>query len=975
LGSFGKSVPTPERLGNDLSPSVKKLAAGALRVAVTSQLGPLAGGLFLAGGAIAARVLAEGEWAKTSAELLMELASDKAGELFGSAFEGFRGGHNSDIETSMRKAAIEALARLRKGAPTGFGDWFDDWHNYLSLSPPSEVFAGVRDLDPVAFTRDDAEFRDVWWEQMEPVLAAWHNANAPGLHINDRLPGPLAAYLRQHMLIALEEAHREVLRDPQLNRSWIAFQQDVSSETLKLLWSIKPKVDRIPSIETKVDRMKEQLDRVLDRVHEAPIWTIPLPTRNFQDRPDLIEQIDRALEKGATALTALHGLGGIGKTQLARAFAQQRRDRYKLGVWIEAETQVSLLTSLSTLAPLLGVPAEQDQQAMAVRVMNEISARAPWIAVFDNAASVEELRPYVEMLSGEGDVLITSRNEHRDGLAEPVSVTTWSPVESTRFLLERTKQGDRDAAEKLARDLDGLVLALEHAAAYMRAGDGMALAEYRRVWREKLKWVAKGHAYPGSVAAALELALEAVAKDCPAAYDLLCIFSWLAPDRIPRAELLEAGASELPELLKAAFADHDQWAELIATLSRYSLLGRERAEGVVTGYFMHRVVQEVVRDRLKANEAGAQWLAVACSLVNAAFRFDPQEPNFWAASEALLPHARSLREHVRGASSPPASVGRLLNEASIYLRVRGLYVEARDFRELVLESDLRHLGPDHPNVAVYRSNLADSLRDLGEHAEARKQIELALESALRQFGPDHPTVAVRRSKLGITLWDLGEHAGARKQIELALESDLGQFGPDHPNVAVYRSNLATILRALGELEEARKQIELALESDLRQFGPDHPNVAVHRSNLANILRDLGEHAEARKQIELALESDLRQFGPDHPTVAVDRSNLATILGDLGEHAEARKQIELALESDLRQLGPDHSNVAVRHWNLAAILYSMNEYEGALREIDLALEIFRRKLPPGHPHTRNAEAWALSFLPVWASDQPLRHQLL
>ena len=42
------------------------------------------------------------------------------------------------------------------------------------------------------------------------------------------------------------------------------------------------------------------------------IWNIGRPISHFQDRPELIGQIDRALERGVTALTALSGLGGIG---------------------------------------------------------------------------------------------------------------------------------------------------------------------------------------------------------------------------------------------------------------------------------------------------------------------------------------------------------------------------------------------------------------------------------------------------------------------------------------------------------------------------------------------------------------------------------------------------------------------------------------------------------------------------------------
>src|SRR5947209_43579 len=108
-----------------------------------TQLGPLAGGLFLAGGAVAGKVLAESEWAKASAELLMHLASDKASELFGSASEGFRGLRNGDLEKSMHEAAKVALDALRQEAPPGFEAWFDDWRSFLTMRPTAEVFAGA----------------------------------------------------------------------------------------------------------------------------------------------------------------------------------------------------------------------------------------------------------------------------------------------------------------------------------------------------------------------------------------------------------------------------------------------------------------------------------------------------------------------------------------------------------------------------------------------------------------------------------------------------------------------------------------------------------------------------------------------------------------------------------------------------------------------------------------------------------------
>jgi tetratricopeptide (TPR) repeat protein len=610
---------------------------------------------------------------------------------------------------------------------------------------------------------------------MEPLLLVWRqnaNTNFTQLHLSaaNTLPTDLRDVLKERLPEALQSAHDNVLRDKELARSWIAFRQRVYRDTLNQLRAIKDQLDRIEAI-------------VTNQAQTKTVWTIPQPTQHFQDRPDLIVQIDRALQqRRATALTALHGLGGIGKSQMARAFAHQRRDNYKCGVWIDAETTASLLAGLSALAPLLGIPPEPDQQAVAARVLNEISTRPPWLVIFDNAVSPDILRPYVNRLRGNGHVAITSRNESWDGMAQTVSITQWTIEDSARFLLDRSHQQDLAAAASLARDLDGLVLALEHAAAYILAADGMSIAEYHRIWHEELKWTApKDHDYPRSVAAAIALSLDAVAQESPAAYDLLSTFAWLAPDRIPKKELLDP--------LQKSLADDDFWIAATLALRRHSLVKREPSEGPVTHYSIHRVVQEIMRDRQETEGSQSKWFTAACDLVSKAFPFDSDEPPFWPAAEALLPHAVALRKQVP-VLAPPECLGRLLNQAGIYLQDRGLYEQSRDFQELALELALTQFGPNHSTVPTRRSNLAITLRRLGVHAEARKQIELALESHLRKLGPDHPSLAPMRSNLAIVLRNLGETSEARKQIELALESELRQSSPDHPRVAVFRSNLS-----------------------------------------------------------------------------------------------------------------------------------------------------------------------------------------
>lgn len=215
------------------------------------------------------------------------------------------------------------------------------------------------------------------------------------------MPSALADFLAANLPRELASVHRETLRDKGRGRSWIAFQQrayrDIGTDVKQLLEDsavirsgITTANRRLKNVaqdltQTKIAVAKtadsvEGLHKKLDgRLPPTTLWTIPPPTHNFHDRPHLLTQIDHALTQGATALTALHGLGGIGKTQLALRFAQQRRTNYTAGVWLRAENEVALLTSLSAVATDLGLPPDQDQTALAHRTLHHLATLTPWL--------------------------------------------------------------------------------------------------------------------------------------------------------------------------------------------------------------------------------------------------------------------------------------------------------------------------------------------------------------------------------------------------------------------------------------------------------------------------------------------------------------------------------------------------------------------------------------------------------------------
>src|SRR3954451_12749136 len=308
------------------------------------------------------------------------------------------------------------------------------------------------------------------------------------------------------------------------------------------------------------DLVLERLRQAVEPGHRVPLGEAPFPfaaapfpvpdhdlpraAGPFVGRADELAALAQALAKGGRAAItqphAITGLGGVGKTTLALRYASAHLADYDLIRWLPAEEPATLAAAYAGLAAPLGLdPAAPDQPALIAAVRARLERTPRWLLVFDNAPAPASLDPYLPRL-GTGHVLVTSRRQDWGEAADTLELDVLPEAEPVALLLGETPADEaaREQAAALAAELGRPPLAIAQAHAFMRARM-LDVGTYRRqlaAARPKvLAWRRPAAAFTLPVAQVGQTSVEAAARECPAARDLLELLAFLPPEPVPRA--------------------------------------------------------------------------------------------------------------------------------------------------------------------------------------------------------------------------------------------------------------------------------------------------------------------------------------------------------------------------------------------------------------------------------------------------------
>ncbi|KAH0594590.1 hypothetical protein MHUMG1_07424 [Metarhizium humberi] len=616
----------------------------------------------------------------------------------------------------------------------------------------------------------------------------------------------------------------------------------------------------------------------------------------FVAREREITEVRRILSSdGSRRAVTLHGLGGIGKTQLAIAYTKRYRDEYSAIFWFNIKDEAAIQQSFTKVAKqilqqhpdasllsALDLQKDHDEVVEAVKAWFNLSGNTRWLIVYDNYDNPRFTDPTSDTgidinrflpTAHQGSVIITTRLPQVN-IGHLIRIRKLESTDDSLKILSSTSgrdglHDDMDA-KKLVEKLDGLPLALATAGAYLRRVS-TSLADYLRIYEKS--WARLHTSTPSlgsygdrTLCSTWQVSYQQVQKQNPLAAHLLRWWAYFDNEDI-WLELFQPKDKDGPTWIYD-LADELNFNGAMGTLHDYGFVESHTFSPDLIesrGYSIHGCLHSWAIHILNQEwDSYLGKLAVECIASRVPSQNNAQ---FWLLQRRLLPHAMTSCATVQASNE-----------------------------------DL--------NWAFH--NLGNLYSDQGKLQDAEEMYLRALRGYEKAWGPDHTETLDTVNNLGVLYSDQGKLQEAERMYLRALRGYKKAWGPDHTSTLHTVNNLGTLYSDQGKLQEAEEMFLRALRGYEKAWGPDHTETLDTVNNLGVLYSDQGKLQEAEEMFLRALRGYEKVIEPQNITRYRPAINtmwgLGSLLWSQGQLVEARTSYQCAY-SDLKGLlGSSHEDV-------------------------------------------------------------------
>ncbi|MCY9787025.1 FxSxx-COOH system tetratricopeptide repeat protein [Nocardiopsis sp. EMB25] len=682
------------------------------------------------------------------------------------------------------------------------------------------------------------------------------------------------------------------------------------------------------------------------------VW-VQVPRRNtaFTGREELLSALRSQLVKDQRqVITALNGMSGVGKTELAKEYLYRYAEDYDLICWFLAGHSNQLRDAFASLAARFGLDSVGAGSEHVIQdVLEALRRGVPfgrWLLVFDNAQSREELEQYLPV-GGEGHVIITSRDSSwtRRGGDTFLSVREFTRAESIELLKRRGPTSLTEGeADRLAEELGDLPLALNQAAVWLHES-GMDTEEYLRQFADKSTEMIQllspvDPDYPVPVAAAWNVSLDRLATTNPAALQLLQLCSFLATAPIPRSLFNFARQIDAPPELRQALEEPARLGMAIRDIGRNSLAHISHRSNTIS---LHRLVQRAVQAPMSDEEREAMRHC-AHQLLG---RNDPQDDSVAAHQRyaRLVPHVWASEAW----NCEDPWVRNLVIQLVRNAVPAGEFGEAGRLARTAHEWWRRTLGEEHRNTLHMALQISKVMREEGKLVEAHELCESTLLTLREAHGEQSPEALEAEREHVRNLRTMGRFADSLRETADIYRGRVRMFSEDDPLTLEMAHNLGYSLLLSGDPRASVDRYRDVLDRTESVLGPDHPNMIGTSNGYAEAMMELGHYREAERIQTEVVQRCAAVFGSDDAGTLSNESVLAVMRRRIGDHAGAFALSERTWQRFLAKLGVDSSDTLYAALIHTLCLNAVNRYDEALELAETSGERYVKLLGEEHPH--------------------------
>jgi tetratricopeptide (TPR) repeat protein len=629
-----------------------------------------------------------------------------------------------------------------------------------------------------------------------------------------------------------------------------------------------------------------------------------------------LENLHRQLQTDKpVAISAISGMGGIGKSELALRYAYQHlAPTYPGGIcWLNAREDVGLKIVEFASVYVGSVPPTDWDIVEKVRWCWQQWRNGLTLIVFDDVQDYSDIRSFLPPSKSQFRTLLTSRRKFPLPI-QNYEIKVLSKTAAVQLLgsfhLEVRRQIDADlaTAEAICHWLGCLPLGLELVGRYLANDLDLSIAEVwqdlqsERLMAQALAATEAGMTSELGVIAAFELSWQ---KLTPPAQSLAARLSLFALAEIPwslveqcladwhphelknvrnqallGASLLtrtRQGMYELHQLLREFFtlklAEMDKREEFITKFAQALTEVAKTFPEVVT-LEQQTNLTELIHHLAAATEF-SQYLEGEDKLwcCNGLGRFYESQSQFITA-EFWYQRSLDIARQQLGENHPVTAAS--LNDLALLYELIGRYHESEMLHKQSLRIREEFLDINHLDTAQSLNNLAELYRVAGKYANAEPLYLRSLGIWEQQLGRNHSQTAISMNNLALLYESTCRYSEAESLYLESLAIRESQLEVNYPHIAQSLNNLAGLYRLIGNYTKAEPLYLRSIAIDLKIYGKEHKEIAIDFNNLAGLYELIGKYTEAESLYVRALEIVEKTFDTNHPHTNTIRGNLQNL---------------------------------------------------------------------------------------------------